>query len=72
MTPTIQAARCTANRRAAPVGGATIPVVDPSDGRIFACIARDNAARIETAARAARTACDGGDAGLKTVSIQHE
>ncbi len=72
MTPAIQAARFTANSRAAPAGGAAIPALDPSDGQIFAYIAYGNPADIETAVQAARTAYDGSDAGLKTLSIRHE
>jgi aldehyde dehydrogenase (NAD+) len=61
MTPATQAAHFINNRWTAPASGATLPVVDPSDGDIFAYLARGNAADIEAAVRAARTAHDGGD-----------
>ncbi|MDB5806885.1 MAG: aldehyde Dehydrogenase [Betaproteobacteria bacterium] len=61
MLPTIQAAHLIANRWVAPAGGATLPVLDPADGEIFAYIARGNAADIDAAVIAARAAYDGGD-----------
>ena len=48
-----------ANRWREPATGASIPVIDPSDGREFATIARGNAADIDTAVHAARAAFDG-------------
>ncbi|MDH5285355.1 MAG: aldehyde dehydrogenase family protein [Betaproteobacteria bacterium] len=42
-----------------PSGGATLPVIDPSDGQPFAGIARGNAVDVDTAVRAARAAFDG-------------
>ena len=47
------------NHLVAPAGGQTIPVVDPSDGRVFAQIARGNAEDIDRAVRAAEGARDG-------------
>jgi aldehyde dehydrogenase (NAD+) len=61
MLPTTQAAHYIANRWTAPNGGATLPVIDPANGEIFAYIARGNAADIDAAVRAARTAYDNGD-----------
>ena len=61
MTPATQAAHFIDNRWTAPAGGGTIPVTDPSDGQIFAYIARGNAADINLAVKAARAAYDGGD-----------
>ncbi len=61
MTPATQAAHFIANRWVAPQGGATIAVTDPSDGGIFAYIARGNAADVDAAVRAARISYDGGD-----------
>jgi len=61
MTPATQAAHFINNRWTAPTSGATLPVVDPSDGDIFAYLARGNAADIEAAVKAARMAYDGGD-----------
>jgi aldehyde dehydrogenase (NAD+) len=40
-------------------GGGTIPVIDPSDGRAFAALARGTAEDIDTAVRAAERARDG-------------
>ncbi len=48
-----------ANEFVPAIGGETIPVVDPSDGRIFATIARGGARDIDAAVRAARLAYDG-------------
>jgi len=45
-----------ANRRVPPSGGETLAVLDPSDGRDFATLARGNAADIDQAVRAARAA----------------
>jgi hypothetical protein len=61
MTPATQAANFINNCWTAPAAGGTIPVFDPSDGGIFAYLARGNATDIEAAVRAARTAYDGGD-----------
>ena len=44
------------NRWVAPAGGETLPMLDPSDGKPFAAIARGNAADIDAAVRAAHTA----------------
>jgi aldehyde dehydrogenase (NAD+) len=43
----------------APLGGETIPVLDPSDGQPFTHLARGTAADIEAAVRAARQAFEG-------------
>ncbi|MFS8084646.1 MAG: aldehyde dehydrogenase family protein [Acidobacteriota bacterium] len=48
-----------ANRQVAPASGETIPVVDPSDGREFARLARGNAEDIDRAVKAAQAARDG-------------
>jgi len=48
-----------ANRWVAPSSGESIPVVDPSDGQVFDAIARGNAADIDLAVRAARSAYEG-------------
>ncbi len=48
-----------ANRWAAPATGATLPMIDPSEGRPFAAIAAGTAADIDVAVRAARSAYDG-------------
>ena len=48
-----------ANRWRAPVGGAELPMVDPSDGAPFAAIARGDAADVDAAVRAAQAARDG-------------
>ncbi|MBL8383842.1 MAG: aldehyde dehydrogenase family protein [Burkholderiales bacterium] len=61
MIPATQTAHFIANRWVAPAGGGTIPVVDPSDGAVFAYVARGNAADIDAAVGAARAAHDGGD-----------
>jgi aldehyde dehydrogenase (NAD+) len=61
MIPATQAAHFIANQWVAPASGATIPVIDPSDGDVFAYLARGNAADIDAAVRAARRAYDGGD-----------
>ncbi|WP_157056027.1 aldehyde dehydrogenase family protein, partial [Candidatus Burkholderia verschuerenii] len=47
------------NQWVAPSVGETIPVVDPSDGRIFAQIARGTPADIDRAVAAARRAYNG-------------
>ncbi len=47
------------NRDAAPAGGESIEVVDPSDGSVFAHIARGDARDVDVAVRAARRAYDG-------------
>ena len=44
------------NRRVAGSSGDTIPVLDPSDGQVFAHIARGNADDIRRAVAAARAA----------------
>jgi len=49
-----------ANRRVAGSSGQTIPVLDPSDGQVFAQLARGNAEDIRRAVAAARVAADGG------------
>jgi aldehyde dehydrogenase (NAD+) len=48
------------NQRVAGCTGETIPVLDPSDGQVFAHLARGNAADIQRAVAAARAAADGG------------
>src|SRR5437762_1662060 len=48
-----------ANRFVASNSGATLPMIDPSDGSAFAEIARGNAADIDAAVRAAMSARDG-------------
>jgi len=48
-----------ANRQVPSADGRTIPVVDPSDGAIFAQLARGTAADIDQAVRAAEQARDG-------------
>ena len=48
------------NRRVAGSSGETIPVLDPSDGQVFAHIARGNSEDIRRAVAAARAAADGG------------
>ena len=47
------------NRWVAPAGGETLPMVDPSDGAVFAQIARGTAADIDRAVKAAQAARDG-------------
>ena len=47
------------NQQVAPAGGQTIPVVDPSDGEVFAQLARGNRDDIERAVHAAERARDG-------------
>src|SRR5271169_6098751 len=47
------------NRWAAPVGGETLPMIDPSDGKPFAAIARGSAPDIDRAVKAAHAARDG-------------
>ena len=46
------------NRWSAPASGESIPVIDPSDGQVFDALARGNAADVDLAVRAARTAFD--------------
>jgi aldehyde dehydrogenase (NAD+) len=41
------------------IGGATLPMIDPSDGQPFAAIARGTAGDVDAAVRAAREAFDG-------------
>ena len=48
------------NQRVAGSTGETIPVLDPSDGQVFAHLARGNAEDIRKAVAAARKAADGG------------
>ncbi len=48
------------NQRVAGSTGDTIPVLDPSDGQVFAYLARGNAEDIRKAVAAARKAVDGG------------
>ena len=48
-----------ANRWVEPASGQTLPMIDPSDGREFARIARGNAADIDRAVKAAEGARDG-------------
>ncbi len=48
------------NRRVAGSSGETIAVLDPSDGQVFAQLARGNAEDIRRAVAAARAAADGG------------
>jgi aldehyde dehydrogenase (NAD+) len=48
-----------ANRWVPAAGGATLPMIDPSDGAPFAAIARGDAADIDAAVRAAQAARDG-------------
>jgi len=48
------------NQRVAGSTGETIPVLDPSDGEVFARLARGNAEDIRKAVAAARKAADGG------------
>ena len=48
------------NQRVAGSTGDTIPVLDPSDGQVFAHLARGNAEDIRKAVAAARKAADGG------------
>ena len=48
------------NQRVAGSTGETIPVLDPSDGQVFARLARGNAQDIRASVAAARKAADGG------------
>lgn len=48
-----------ANRRVPSAHGGTLPVVDPSDGQVFAQIARGGPAEVDLAVAAARRAADG-------------
>ena len=47
------------NRWVAPADGATLPMIDPSDGRPFASIASGSASDVDAAVGAARSAFDG-------------
>ena len=47
------------NRQMASANGQTIPVIDPSDGRVFASLARGNAEDIDCAVNAAVQAREG-------------
>jgi aldehyde dehydrogenase (NAD+) len=47
------------NRWTAPAGGETLPMIDPSDGKPFAAIARGTAPDIDRAVKAAQAARDG-------------
>jgi len=47
------------NRWVASASGATLPMIDPSDGEPFAAIARGNGPDVDAAVHAARTAFDG-------------
>ena len=47
------------NQYVPPAGGQTIPVIDPSDGNVFAHLARGNADDIDRAVKAAEGARDG-------------
>ena len=47
------------NRQVPPASGQTIPVIDPSDGQVFASLARGNRDDIDLAVRAAEEARDG-------------
>jgi aldehyde dehydrogenase (NAD+) len=47
------------NREMEPLSGESLPVVDPSDGSVFASIARGDARDIDVAVKAARRAFDG-------------
>ncbi len=49
-----------ANQRVSGTNEETIPVLDPSDGQVFAHLARGNADDIRSAVKAARSAADGG------------
>jgi aldehyde dehydrogenase (NAD+) len=53
-----------ANRWVDPAGGQSLPMIDPSDGREFARIARGDASDVDTAVRAAQRARDGAWGGL--------
>ena len=56
---TTPAANFIANRWAPAAAGATLPMIDPSEGEPFAAIARSDAADIESAVHAARAAFEG-------------
>jgi aldehyde dehydrogenase (NAD+) len=56
---TTPAANFIANGRVAAVTGATLSMIDPSEGEPFATIARSDAADVDAAVRAARMASDG-------------
>ena len=56
---TTPAANFIANRWVASATGATLPMIDPSEGEPFAAIARSDAADVDVAVRAARAAFDG-------------
>ncbi len=59
LQPTERHALFIDNEAIAPVSGESLPVVDPSDGSVFAQIARGAAADVDRAVRAARRAFDG-------------
>ncbi len=61
MTLATQAAHFIANRWVAPAGGASIAMLDPANGHIFAYIARGTAADVDAAGLAARAAYAAGD-----------
>lgn len=56
---TTPAANFIANHWVASTTGATLPMIDPSEGEPFAAIARSDAADVDAAVRAARAAFDG-------------
>ncbi len=60
MTPSTQAAHFIGNRWLAASTGATLPMLDPSDGEIFAYIARGDATDVDAAVRAARASYGAG------------
>jgi aldehyde dehydrogenase (NAD+) len=55
----VPAAHFVDNRFVAPSDGATLPMIDPSDGNVFAAIARGSAEDVARAVAAAARACDG-------------
>jgi aldehyde dehydrogenase (NAD+) len=56
---TTPSANFIANRWIASVAGATLPMIDPSEGEPFAAIARSDAVDVDAAVHAARAAFDG-------------
>src|SRR5258705_7082885 len=56
---TTPAANFIANRWVARAAGATLPMIDPSEGEPFAAIARSDSADVDNAVQAARAAFDG-------------
>ena len=56
---TTPAANFVANGWVAAASGATLPMIDPSEGEPFAAIARSDAADVDAAVRAARASFDG-------------